>query len=135
MLETDPIDLLLDDDGDLIVDEVSNDLTLSSGLDAVAQSARISCQLIRGEWFANLDDGIALLERDGVSANEAILGQKFSRARVIEAYREALLAADGVNSILSIGVEFDRATRTATVSWRLSTVFGDTPEDSLEVQS
>jgi hypothetical protein len=65
-LLTDPIDLLLDDNNDLVFRD--GDLVFSTGIEAVVQACRIVMQMFRGEWFLNLDAGLPYWE--------SILGQK-----------------------------------------------------------
>lgn len=130
MLETDRLDLLLDDDGDLALG-VDFDLQFSTGLAAVAQACRIALLLVRGEWFADLGLGVPYFEREGVTAAEALMGQKFNKAKATSAFREALEGVDGVVSVVSIAVTFNSVTREMTVTWVVRTEFGDTPADSL----
>jgi hypothetical protein len=121
LLATDPIDLLLDDDGDIVVVE---DLRLSSGVAAVAQGIRIRIQSFRGEWFLDLDDGVPYWQD--------LLGAKFNELRARAAFRDAITSAPGVVQLLSLEVGFDGATRTLTVAWEVRTAFGDL-SDRIEV--
>lgn len=128
MLSTDPIDLLLDANDDLVID---TDLQWSRGLPAIAQGIRIALRLVKGEWFLDLDDGVPYYEREGVSVNDALLGGRFSEAKALASFRSAILRAPGVNTITSLAVVFDGPTRKLTVTWSVRTVFGDTPVDTL----
>lgn len=130
MLSTDPIDLLLDSTGDLVV---TSDLQWSTGVSGISQGIRIALQLFKGEWFLDLDEGIPYLEREGVPADEALLGAKFNQGRAVAAFRDAIRRAPGVNTIVSLNVAFDRGTRKITASWIVRTEFGDTPADSLKL--
>lgn len=124
MLLTDPIDLLLDDDGDLVVE--GGDLVLSSGLPGAAQGIRIRVLTFRGEWFLDLDDGVPYFQE--------ILGHKFEETRAREAFREAIAAAPGVVEVPSITLDFNRGTRVLTISWTARTEFGDTEDEiTLEI--
>lgn len=130
MLSTDPIDLALDPvTGDLAF--TGGALTLTSGTAAVTQGARIRLRLIAGEWFADRDAGVPYLERDGVTADQALLGQKFSAAKVSRAIRRALLVTPGVDAVPQLAVDYDGRTRAASVTWQVRTAFGDTAADSL----
>lgn len=128
MLSTDPIDLLLDVDGDIVID---SDLRWATGLPAIAQGIRIQLQLVKGEWFLDLDDGVPYYEREGVTSAEALLGGRFNQARATAAFRAAILRAPGVNTITSLAVAFDGSTRQLTVTWAVRTTFGDTLADAL----
>jgi hypothetical protein len=73
------------------------------------------------------------LQRDGVSAARAILGQRFSAAKLRAEMRRAILRTPGVVEILRLEVVFDAATRAATVTWRARCAFGDTELETLSV--
>lgn len=125
-LETDPIDLLLDDDNDLVFE--NGDLVFSKGLDAIVQQCRIAMQMFQGEWFLNLDAGLPYWE--------SILGQKPSVA--IQAaqifVRRELELIDGVVDILKLDVSYTRETRVLSVTWQVDTEFGETPADVIELR-
>lgn len=127
-LESDPVTLATDESGDLIVP-----LRFATGLDAVVQGARVRMQLIRGEWFLDLDAGVPWMENDAVTETAAILGQKFNRSRVTTALRTAILSTPGVKEVLSLQVEFNGTTRAVTVTWSARAAFGDTPTDTLVI--
>lgn len=120
---TNPVDLLLDNDGDLLVD--AGHIYFSSGLRAVAQGIKIRLLSFKGEWFLDLDHGVPYWQD--------ILGQKYNETKVRAAFRDAILAAPGVNKILELEVEFDGATRAVNVWWRVQTIFGVT-EDELVLE-
>lgn len=128
MLSTDPIDLLLDVNGDIVID---TDLQWSTGLNGITQGIRIQLRLVKGEWFLDLDDGVPYYEREGVTADEALLAGRFNEAKALAAFRAAILRAPGVNTITSLAVAFDGPTRKLTVTWSVRTKFGDTPVDTL----
>lgn len=120
MLATDPACLALDDDGDVVVP-----LRWLRGVEAVAQGVRQRLLLFRGEWFLNLLAGIPYYQE--------LLGKKFDRARAQAIFRDAILATPGVDSLVSMSVEFVGRTRTLTVTWSARTAFGDTPVDTLAI--
>ncbi len=132
MLETDPIDLLLDDDThDLVIRD--GDFVFSSGLQGIAQAVKIAVMMIRGEWFYDLDEGVRYYERlDGsIPAREAILGQKFDELKAIADIRDAILSIPYEIKIVSIAATFDPDTRVLTMSWELQPTFGGTIADTL----
>ena len=133
LLVTDPIDLLLDSSGDLVIE--NGDLAFSSGVDGVGQAIRVAVRLVRGEWFLNLDAGVPWLERDGVDSSEAILGQQFQEAKAISAFRDAIIAVPGVAAIDSLTATYDNTTRLLTIAWSVTTVFDNTVADSLTRES
>lgn len=125
---TDPIDLLLGTDNDLVI--VNGDLAFVTGADAVAQGIRIAIQMFNGEWFANLDVGIRYLENDHVTASQALLAEKFNAVKARAEFRREILAVDGVAEITSLDVTFDRTSRTLKVVWAVRTIFGEPADDT-----
>lgn len=130
LLATQPLGLRLTADGDLYRGATS--MELIAGLDAVVQAVRVRLLFYRGEWFANLDAGVPYLERDGVAAADALLGQHFNRAKAEAAFREAILDTPGIVEIKSLVVAFDGATRTLSVTWSALCEFGEV-EDAQEI--
>jgi hypothetical protein len=129
LLVTDPIDWKLDPvTHDLVI---TDDLAWISGVDAVAQGCKIVVGMIEGEWFADLDEGVPYLERDGVTAARALLGQKFNPEKARAAMRPELLSVPGVTNINYLNPSFDRKTRTMKVDFEVDTEFEDTVADSL----
>ncbi len=124
------VDLALDGDGDL---EVVTDLRFTTGLEAVAQGLSIRLQSFRGEWFPDLDDGIPYLERDGVPESEAILGQKFDERKISATFRREIVKAPGVDAVSDLVVGFDGATREMTLSFTVTTAFGQITVSELEL--
>lgn len=115
---TDPVDLLLDDEGDLVL---TSGLVFSTGLNAVAQGIRIRIQSFRGEWFLDLDHGVPYYQD--------LLGQKFNEVKARAAFRTAIITAPGVTELLSLIVTFDRPTRALNVAWKTRTDFGIVEEE------
>lgn len=130
-LSTDPIDLLLDANGDLMI--ADGDIVFSKGLDAVVQSVRLVLNQGRGEWFLDLDEGVPYLSNDDVTEDEALIGSKFDALRARRIFRDAVLGAPGVKELLSLAVTFDSATRKLTVECQVRTAFGDTEPIVVEV--
>lgn len=116
-LETDPIDLLLDEQNDLVIQD--GDLVFSTGLQAVVQGCRIRLQMFQGEWFLDLDAGVPYWN--------GILGEKASIAIPLarQALRAALLRVPNVAEVTKLDLTFDGRARTLTVKWRVRTAFGD----------
>lgn len=126
LLITDPIDLKLDDNNELVIE--NGDLVFTRGIDAIVQQCRIALQMFQGEWFLNLDVGIPYWEK--------ILGEK--PATAIEAarifFRRELQLVEGVNRVTKLDISYTGTTRSLNVTWQVNTVFGDTPEDVIELR-
>jgi hypothetical protein len=98
---------------------VNGDVAMVSGLDAIRQDVEERVGYVRGDWFLDPEDPIA------VPMFEEILGRKPSAAAVRAIYEKAILATPGVRAILSLTVDLDRATRTARVRFTASTDLGE----------
>jgi hypothetical protein len=122
MLETDPVDIALDADGDLEIDPL-NGLAFVAGLEGVEQLCRIAVQMFMGEWFADLDEGVDWFGK--------ILGQRFNENVIRAEIRRVLLMVPNVTEVLAVLPSFDRATRVCDIKWQTRTVWGDTSVDSL----
>ncbi len=118
----DPIDLLTDNTGDLVVD---TDLSWATGITAISQLCRVAMLQFTEEWFLNLDVGIPWFQQ--------ILGQKpIVAQRAAELYvRGALLAVTGVASVYRLDVSYTSAIRTMQITWQVTTAFGVTPVDTI----
>lgn len=132
MLEDDPNDLAVDADGDL--DIVDGDAYFATGLAGVKQAAEYAVKLIKGEVFFDLDAGIPYVERDGVLASEAILGQKFNEPRARAAFVAALLDVTAVVAVPVLTFSFNSTDRILTVSFVVRTEFGDTDLSTLDIE-
>jgi hypothetical protein len=99
---------------------INGDLAMVSGLDAIRQDVEERLGYVRGDWFLDPEDPIA------VPMFEDVLGRKPPNAAVIRAiYEKAILATPGVSAVLALTVEIDRATRTARVRFTASTDLGE----------
>ncbi len=129
-LETDPIDLRLDADGDLYLSD-GLELAFTSGKEAVAQSIALALELFaasggdgdptdpdfkEGEWFFDLDAGTRWWD---------VLGERYDEARARAVVRETIEAVPNVKSIETMTVAFDAESRELSIRWRVSTVFGN----------
>lgn len=124
-LLTDPIDLKLDENNDLVFKD--GDLQFTTGVEAIVQQCRIAMQMFQDEWFLNLDAGLPYWQ--------SILGQK--PAVAIQAaqifIRRELELVEGVVDILKLEVSYVE-TRLLKVTWQVDTEFGDSPEDIIELR-
>lgn len=128
LLESDPVCFRRTPDGDLMFP-----LELATGLEAVEIGIRTRLLMFRGEWFLDLDAGMPWLETpDGVvGPRDAILGQKFDRVKTRSAIVGEIMSTPGVYDLVDLVIEFDEATRRLSISWTVTTVFGDTSSDTL----
>lgn len=130
MLSTDNLDFLLDPlTGDL--DLTGGRLNFARGLAGVAQLARIRVGTIRGELFWNTAFGLPLIANRFVTSREALLGQKFDKAKATKAYYDLLIGTPGVTGVILLDIAFDTKIRKLKIKWQLRTQFGDTPVEEL----
>lgn len=122
-LVSDPIDLAVDADGNLVFTD--GDLTWTSGLAGVVDQCHLALLSIRGEWFLDLEEGIPYYEGPTVPAGEALLGNVFDEERALAEFRNALLGVSNVSKVLHLAITFDGATRDMLVEFRLRTTWGD----------
>lgn len=115
LIPTDPVDFMLDEDGDLVVDTTIHFVT---GLDAVCQSLRYRLKLFLGEMFTD--------RNVGVPYHQELLWQKFDQQKALLIFRDKILATPNVLSVLSATVEFDSTSRKVSLNFEANTVFGNT---------
>lgn len=108
------VDFALDANGDL--DLSHGDLRMTTGIEAVAQGIQVRLLAFRGEWFADLDDGVPYYED--------LLGQKFNEAVARDAFRSAIAAAPGVLQVLTLSLSFHGPTRTLSLAFEAQTNLG-----------
>lgn len=128
-LATDRIDILLDADGDISL--ANGDFVYSTGIDAVVQQVKIALQMIRGEWFLDLDEGIPYFENDYVTEAESLIGNKFDEKRARAAFRDVIVAVPGVVALNQLAISFDGTTRRMSVSFAVKTEFGDSATEEV----
>lgn len=140
MLITDPVTILIDPaTGDL----PDGPLQQATGFVAAAQGTRVRLALCAGECFSNLDAGVRYRERPGVSRAFALLGQKFDRSKALAEFRANILGdatrgitpVPGIVALPVLTATFSADTREMRVTFQETMQFGDTPVDTLAVQT
>lgn len=109
----------------------NHDMTFGGSMRNVATGSestqqRIRCELLymKGEWFIDTDGGVPWVVPDG-SDTQAILGVR-PDARYAEAVlKEAILSIDGVATLDTFEIVFDKTKRKLTVSCTGTTADGD----------
>jgi hypothetical protein len=124
ILETDPLDVLIGPDGDIVIDPLVG-LTFVSGIPGVQQLIRIACLMFLGEWFLNQAVGIGWFDY--------ILGENFDPRQANDALSAAILAVPGVDSIVSLTITPNTTTRNVVIAYTVACSFGDTASDSLDL--
>ena len=95
----------------------SNDLEFSGGrlrfttsaVEAAVQKARVRFDFWLGEWFLDTSQGFPYLER--------VLVKGVDLALVESLIRRTLLGVPEIDSVLSLTLDLDRATRELSVDW------------------
>lgn len=121
-LETDPIRLAVDENGDLIVP-----LRHARGSEAIVQGIDARLRLIKGEVFWNLDAGVPWFENDVVGPDDAIMGQPFNDAKIRDRLRTPILDTPNTDpATCTMLLAYDGPSRTLDVEWEVGTIYGDT---------
>lgn len=123
MTSTDPVTLLLDDDGD--IDVGGGRAKLASGLEGAALCADARIETIRGELFWARAVGFPLLPNAFVAESDAVFGDSFDERRLQSVFREALLTTPNAVEMRDFRPNLDRKTRIARPRYRLRVVFDD----------
>lgn len=97
----------------------SNDLEFSGGrlrfttsaVEVAVQKARVRFDFWRGEWFLDTSQGFPYLER--------VLVKGVDLALVESLFRRTLLGVPEIDSVLSLTLDLDRATRELSVDWTI----------------
>lgn len=131
LLVTDPIDLKVDSNGDLVFE--NGDIAWTSGLEGVVDQIDLALKDVRGEWFMDLDKGMPYFENDALPASDALMAQVFDEQKALAAFRTGILEVVGVGEILFLAVDFNGASRKLEVEFRVRTVFGDSDLVTTEV--
>lgn len=124
MLSTTRRDIKLGAGYDL--DLSSGTFVFTSGVEGVLQAIKFAVQMHKGEYFANLDEGIPYFERVNVTADEAIFGARIGATdRALAAYRSVIAAVEGVRAVVSLSATLT-SDRTITIQWAVTIAFADT---------
>lgn len=124
VLETDPLDIKLGPDGDIVIDP-NVGLVFVSGIPGVQQLIRIACLMFLGEWFLNLDAGIGWFDY--------ILGENYDPKQATDALTAAILNVPGVEAIQALTITPNPTTRNVVIDYVVTCSFGDTASDSLDL--
>ena len=99
---------------DLILQD--GDLLLIDNAERCAQQILISLRFWYGEWFLNTTEGVPYLEY--------ILIKKPNIAHVRQVLTEAIEQVEGVQSVDSMTIDFDRQGRRLAVDYAVTTNYG-----------
>ncbi len=94
--------------GDMVV---TNDFRFTTGLETVAQKLRLRMDATKGEYFADLNNG--------VDYHGEILGHDPSDERVSAIYRKVAIETPGVDRVTKMVVNRDGSTRLLSVDWEV----------------
>lgn len=85
--------------------------------EAVAQNVRTRLLLVLSEWFLNTEDGTPYLENIFIKPAQLSLVEATLKARIVE--------TEDVAELNEFELLFDSAERTATISAKVRTIYGD----------
>lgn len=104
----------------LVEDELyvkDGDLVVVRGSAAIAQDLSMRLRFFQGEWFLNAEAGMPYFTQT--------LGKGPRLAAVRAVVRRELLATPGVDEVLQLDLTLDRAERQLSITFRVSTAFGE----------
>lgn len=127
LLVTDPVCFRRDTNGD-----VKFPLELASGLEAFMIGVRSRLALFAGEMFSDLDAGVPYVERPGIDARTAILGQAYDPVKARAAIRAAIMRTPGALDVPTLVVSLDANDRKLGVTFVARTQWGDTDVETFE---
>ena len=107
------LDLLLDDNDELVI--VNGDWAMATDKIGIKQLIKIKLRFFQGEWFLDLEAGIAFWT--------AIFIKNPSLVEVREIFRQALSDTPGVSNVITLDVQYTAA-RVITVVWQVQTDLG-----------
>lgn len=81
----------------------------ASAVEAAVQKARVRFDFWLGEWFLDTSQGFPYLERVFVKGGDLPLVESL--------FRRTLLGVPEIDSVLSLTLDLDRATRELSVDW------------------
>jgi len=113
-------DLLLD----LVTQDlvITDDLSFTTGIVTVRQKITLRSQSFKGEWFADLDNGLLEMDTTGdikQGDETVVLGGKFEQAKLTSAFRKMLSDTEGVDEIIQLAITFDGTTRKLSADWEV----------------
>ncbi len=109
----------------IAIDANTGDFTVAAGQlvmvsdgESIAQAIGSALQVFKGEYYLD--------EEEGMPYFQDILGVKNPDPNVLESiFRGAIAAVPGVLQITALDLEMDKALRSLSVEWRVSSEFGE----------
>lgn len=101
------------------------DMTFGQGLfnyardqEAVSQNVKSRLQLLKEEWFLDVEAGVPYLQEIMVKPSNFPLAESIIKQTIIE--------TDGIDELRNFQLLFDRETRRLTVTATVTTIYGTT---------
>jgi hypothetical protein len=86
--------------------------------EAVSQNVKTRLQLLRGEWFLDVDAGVPYLQEIMVKPADLQLAEAIIKQTIIE--------TDGIDELRTFSMDFNRDTRVLFISATVTTIYGTT---------
>jgi hypothetical protein len=103
------------DTGDLLIQ--GGQLVLVSGLEAIRQNVRQRLLFFQGEWFLDPTVGLPWFQRILVKIPDV--------RTLASVFKSEIENTPGVDSVTSLVLDYDKKTRTVSVTYRASTNVGE----------
>lgn len=88
---------------------------LATGLESVLQRCKTHLMQLQGEWFLDVSAGIAWAQ---------VLGRRYEPSELHSLVLAGIMSIEGVLSVESLTVSFNRDTRSALVLATINSVYG-----------
>lgn len=125
-LSTDRVTWKLDDTNwDLVF--VNRQIAWVVGSEAVGQQIKFRLKTFRGEWFLNKETGFPWFQD--------VLGTQYDEAAQKTLFVDFVKQTAGVASVDRTTISFDAETRVMSVEYEVTTIFGDTINDTVDLGS
>lgn len=95
------------------------------GPDAIRQKVKQVLQLIKGEWFLDVTQGVPWFE--------SILTRNPSFELIRNIIRKKIMSVKGIAAVPTLALEYDKATRNLTIQFEAKLVGGTTVSDTITV--
>lgn len=110
------MNIFINGEGDIQLDHTTNNLKVATDHEEIRQIILRNLETFEGEWFLDTSLGVPWLTE--------ILSKQVSIAKVDSLILDVIVNSAGVLSVISYDSEFDKVTRSMSVTFTAQTVAG-----------
>lgn len=115
--------LMLDDDGDILISDLGITRLTDTLLEEVAQRLLAKLQMFLGEWFLDA--------REGIPYHRDVFVKNPNLATIRSLYSSTIQGDEGVESLLSLELDYDPTARFLSVTFAAQLISGDVLEKEI----